>query len=144
MNQFNYLNYAVYMYNDGKEFIARAMKGCFASTAFIEGDKEYSEILGTKFKALFGDDGMISDAQKSHIRRLVSDEEFEKLYAESCEGFKFMDAIINRINELKPTLTREQLLHMQVNMAKLDVYSRLHQDYPEYSVEEFVADIIAE
>lgn len=65
MNQHNYLNYAVYQGADGEEFIARAMKGCFASTAFIEGDKEYADVLGTKFKALFGDDGMVSDAQKS-------------------------------------------------------------------------------
>lgn len=141
MNNHNYLTYAVYSVGD-KDFIARAMKGCFASTAFLQGDAEYSEILGTKFKALFGDDGVIGDTSKHHIRRLASDAEFERLYAESCECFKFLDAVINSVNELYPTLIYAKKLNVQRNLLHLDVYGRLHQSYPEYTVEDFVSDII--
>ena len=85
-----YLNYAVYKNSKGEEYLVKVMGGYFASDAWQKGDSEYSNVVGSKFGGLFGDDGQVSHCNKYSIRRLTSLEEFEKLYADSCLLFKVM------------------------------------------------------
>ena len=89
MDQNHYLNYAVYMTSHG-EYLVKVMGGFFASEAWMKSDEAYADIAGEKFGGIFGDDGKNANCSKYNIRRLASDEEFDKLYASSCKEFKFV------------------------------------------------------
>ena len=89
MDQNHYLNYAVYMTSHG-EYLVKVTEGYFASDAWMKGDGAYINVAGEKFGGIFGDDGKRAHCSKYNIRRLASDEEFDKLYASSCKEFKFV------------------------------------------------------
>lgn len=89
MNQEHYLNYAVY--NNGHEdCLVKVTSGYFASDAWMKGDEAFKGIAGRTFGGIFADDGKVSHCDKSNIRRLNSDEEFENLYQSSCLFFKVL------------------------------------------------------
>lgn len=83
-----YLNFGVYVF--GKKLLFQALPGLFASTAWIEGDKEYNQILGQKFEAITGDDNGSYNLDRNKIRRLKSLEEFNDLLnsENTCESFR--------------------------------------------------------
>lgn len=87
MNQEHYLNYAVYMTSHG-DYLVKVTDGYFASDAWMNGDEAYNDILACKFGGIFGDDGKQAHCDKCKIRRLASDEEFQKLWDSSCTLFK--------------------------------------------------------
>lgn len=87
MNNEHYLNYAVYMTSHG-DYLVKVTGGYFASDAWMKGDDAYADVVGRKFGGIFGDDGKHSYCDKGNIRRLTSDEEFDKLWKSSCPLFK--------------------------------------------------------
>lgn len=99
MNREHYLNYAVYMTANGN-YLVKVEPGYFASDAFMKSDEAYSSVSGSKFGGIFGDDGKRAHCDKREIRRLVSDEEFDRLYAESHLYFKVMILILNMLNKV--------------------------------------------
>lgn len=87
MNEKLYLNYAVY--NNGKQdYLVRVIGGYFASDAWMIGDAEYNDVAGSKFGGIFGDTGKNECCSKWNVRRLSSDEEFEKLLAKAHPALK--------------------------------------------------------
>lgn len=85
-----YLNFGVYTMNNGTKILFEAMTGPFASTAWIEGDAEYNEVLGQKFDAITGDDNKSYSLDRNKIRRLESIQEFMDLLnsENTCEAFR--------------------------------------------------------
>ena len=142
MNQYNYLNFAVWMDSNGKEHLVKARKGYFASDAFIEGDEAFSQILGEKFGGIFGDDGDVATCNRRNIRRLTSDEEFEALYKNTCECFKFLVEFEPKFKEAIRKLPFGKRLRLSCDY-QLSIVAAIHQDYPETTVDELVGLIVA-
>lgn len=77
------------VYNE--EMLFFTVGGSFASDAWITGDQEkYDSVLDTKFSAYTADDGKPYNLARHLIRRVTSQEEFDTLFAKSCENFKFI------------------------------------------------------
>lgn len=83
-----YLNFGVYVF--GKKLLFQALPGMFASTAWIEGDAEYNQILGQKFEAITSDDNDSYNLDRDKIRRLKDYQEFIDLLnsENTCEAFR--------------------------------------------------------
>ena len=83
-----YLNFGIYVF--GKKLLFQALPGPFASTAWIEGDAEYNQILGQKFEAITGDDNDSYNLDRNKIRRLKDYQEFIDLLnsENTCEAFR--------------------------------------------------------
>ena len=84
-----YLNFGIYVFNN-KKLLFQALPGPFASTAWIEGDAEYNQILGQKFEAVTSDDNGSYNLDRNKIRRLKDYQEFiDLLYPKNtCESFR--------------------------------------------------------
>lgn len=87
LNPKRYLNYAVYT-GGSKNCLVIVTSGYFASDAWMKGDTEYNDVLGSKFGGIFGDTGKEECCNKSNIRRLISDEEFENLLTTAHPALK--------------------------------------------------------
>lgn len=85
-----YLNYCVFEASDVKPTLCKVLGGYFASDAWRKGDKEFSEVTGTKFRFLAGDDAKVYVDNKRLVRRLESDEEFEELLKKTDPAFRSM------------------------------------------------------
>ena len=111
MNQEHYLNFAVWNKNVHGQIeptLIKAEKGYFASQAWMISDEAYNDIAGRKFGAIFGDDATYSWVDKSSVRRLTSDEEFEQLYEKSCLSFKVMLKVLGILEEMKHRMVEAQ------------------------------------
>lgn len=116
MNQDHYLNYAVY--NNGKEnYLVKVTGGYFASDAWMKGDEAFKAVLGHTFGGIFADDGKKSQCDKSNVRRLNSDEEFENLYQSSCLFFKVLLKVLELCEVKKATFSD--------HIAKIKAYRRM-------------------
>ena len=116
MNQDHYLNYAVY--NNGKEdYLVKVTSGYFASDAWMKGDEAFNDVAGRKFGGIFADDGKQSQCDKSNVRRLNSDEEFENLYQSSCLFFKVLLKVLELCEAKKATFSD--------HIAKIQAYHRI-------------------
>lgn len=84
-----YLNFGVYIFSD-KKLLFKALPGPFASTAWLESDTEYNQILGQKFEAITSDDNASYNLARNRIRRLKSLEEFNDLLnsENTCDFFR--------------------------------------------------------
>lgn len=142
MNNYNYLNFAVWRDFNGKEYLVKARKGYFASDAFIESDKAFSQIIGEKFGGIFGDDGAVATCSRRNIRRLTSDEEFEDLYAKACECFKFLIEFQKEFDkEVKKLPIKKEII--LCNSWSIDEVRYIHIKRPDCTVEDLVKSIIA-
>lgn len=104
MNREHYLNFAVWNKNVHGQIeptLIKAEKSYFASKAWMISDEAYNKIAGCKFGAIFGDDATHSWVNRSDIRRLTSEEEFEQLYEKSCLYFKVMLKVLDILEGMK-------------------------------------------
>ena len=142
MNQQHYLNYAVYMTSTG-DHLVKVTGGYFASDAWMKGDAEYEQILGDKFGGIFGDDGKCAHCSKYNIRRLASDEEFDKLYASSCKEFKFVLKcldIFERLHNNASDLNRRMRLYQAKCKFEFEtgIIKIILEKYPDLTPEDWV------
>lgn len=142
MNQYNYLNFAVWRDSDGKEHLVKARKGYFASDAFIEGDEAFNQISGEKFGGIFGDDGDVATCNRRNIRRLTSDEEFESLYKNTCECFKFLVDFEPKFKDAIRKLPFGKRIRLDSDY-QVSIVSFIHKEYPETTVDELIESIIS-
>lgn len=106
MNQELYLNYAVYMTSTG-DYLVKVTDGYAASDAWMKGDKEYSDIAGTKFGGIFGDDGKEAHCSKFNVRRLQSDEEFKLLWEQACPRFKQNIVVVDALKKVHAVRSKQ-------------------------------------
>ena len=142
MNQNHYLNYAVYMNQHG-DYLVKVTGGYFASEAFRQSDEAYAEVLGDKFGGIFGDDGKHATCDKRSIRRLASDEEFNKLFESACPAFKFVMKCLDIFKERRAKITDEQgLINLSWARSKFEmetcVLPQMLEKYPDVTPEEYV------
>ena len=111
MNQEHYLNYAVWnkIVNHCIEpTLIKVDDGYFASRAWRISDEAYQQVTGTKFGGIFGDDGTESWVSKFDVRRLTSDEEFERLYEASHIYFKVMMKVLDLLDAKQEQMANYQ------------------------------------
>lgn len=126
--------YAVYI--GGKTIcIMRVDGGSFAANAYRESDEAFHQILGSNFPGLFGDTGEYANAGKSNIRRCESEEEFNKLYSESCDIFKEFDKLYDKLNN------NWDIKLMSWEMIKPNLLE-LRKEYEELPMEKFIETVI--
>ena len=82
-------NFGVVSVND-KDILFYTVGGTFASSAWIKGDKEYNQVLGSKFSAYTADDGLEYNLDRKNIRRVKDDKEFNDLLAQASSDFQFV------------------------------------------------------
>ena len=126
MNQEHYLKFAVWnkkVHGQTEPILIKAEEGYFASQAWKISDEAYNEIVGCKFGAIFGDDATYSWVNKSDVRRLTSDEEFEQLYEKSCLYFKVMLKVLDILEEVK---------HQMIEAQDIDEARQLNWKIPEF------------
>lgn len=121
MNTQHYLNYAVYMTSHG-DYLVKVEGGYFASEAFMKGDKEYNDVAGTKFGGIFGDDGKSANCSKYSIRRLASDEEFDKLWKSSCTRFKQNVIVLNALIKVSKGPRHYEAIREFKSFGGVDLY----------------------
>lgn len=109
--------------------------GSFAVNAYRESDEAFHRIMGSSFPGLFGDTGEYANAGKSNIRRCESEEEFNKLYSESCDIFKEFDKLYDKLNN------NWDINFMTWEMIKPQLLE-LRKEYEDMSIDEFVQTII--
>ena len=109
--------------------------GSFAANAYRESDEAFRRIMGSSFPGLFGDTGEYANAGKSNIRRCESEEEFNKLYSESCDTFKTFDKLYDKLNN------NWDIKLMTWEMIKPNLLE-LRKEYEDVSDDEFVRIII--
>lgn len=90
MRNFEYirLNYALLQMYDGRLLLAKVMDGSFASSAWLKGDEEFSQIVGRKFDVIIGDDCEQYVVDKSAAIRISSMDEFNSHLKNACNLFK--------------------------------------------------------
>jgi hypothetical protein len=126
--------YAVYI--GGKTIcIMRVDGGSFAADAYRESDEAFARIMGSSFPGLFGDTGEYANAGKNNIRRCESEEEFNKLYSESCDIFKAFDKLYDKLNN------NWNIKLMSWEMVKPNLLE-LRKEYEDMPINEFVQIII--
>lgn len=126
--------YAVYI-SDKTTCIMRVDGGSFAADAYRESDEAFRRIMGSSFPGLFGDTGEYANAGKSNIRRCESEEEFNKLYSESCDIFKEFDKLYDKLNN------NWDIKLMTWEMIK-PILLELHKKYEELPMEKFIETVI--
>jgi hypothetical protein len=94
MNKEIYLNFAVYN-KHGIDYLVKVIGGNFASDAWMVSDEEFRKIVGRSFRGLFGDNGECSCCDKSEVRRLVSEDEYNSLRKSACLTFKRMEKTLS-------------------------------------------------
>lgn len=109
--------------------------GSFAADAYRESDEAFRRIMGSSFPGLFGDTGEYANAGKSNIRRCESEEEFNKLYLESCDIFKAFDKLYDKLNN------NWDIKFMTWEMVKPQLLE-LRKEYEELPIDDFVQTII--
>lgn len=126
--------YAVYI-SDKTTCIMRVDGGSFAANAYRESDEAFRRVLGSSFPGLFGDTGEYANAGKSNIRRCESEEEFNKLYSESCDIFKEFDKLYDKFNN-----------NWSINLISWEMIKphllELRKEYEDMPIDEFVQIII--
>lgn len=126
--------YAVYI-SDKTTCIMRVDGGSFAADAYRQSDEAFRQILGSSFPGLFGDTGEYANAGKSNIRRCESEEEFNKLYSESCDIFKEFDKLYDKLNN------NWDIKLMSWEMIKPNLLE-LRKEYEELPMEKFIETVI--
>lgn len=126
--------YAVYI-GDKTICIMRVDGGSFAANAYRESDEAFRRILGSSFPGLFGDTGEYANAGRSNIRRCESEEEFNKLYSESCDIFKEFDKLYDKLNN------NWDIKLMTWEIVKPNLLE-LRKEYEDMPIDEFVKTII--
>lgn len=121
MNQETYLQYGVYKDN----ILFKALGGNFASQAWTESDERFAQIAGTSFQALTADDGKVYNIGKYDIRRLASDEEFERLLKAAHPAFR----IFIKVNDLPMTISKYMKWCMYRDSIAA-VYEACCRDFP--------------
>lgn len=109
--------------------------GSFAVNAYRESDEAFHRIIGSSFLGLFGDTGEYANAGKSNIRRCESEEEFNKLYSESCDIFKEFDKLYDKLNN------NWDINFMTWEMIKPQLLE-LRKEYEDMPIDEFIQTII--
>lgn len=126
--------YAVY--TSDKTICIMRVDGCsFAANAYRESDEAFRRVLGSSFPGLFGDTGEYANAGKSNIRRCESEEEFNKLYSESCDIFKEFDKLYDKLNN------NLDIKLMSWEMVKPNLLE-LRKEYEELPMEKFIEIVI--
>jgi len=144
MNQKHYLNYAVYMTSHG-DYLVKVTDGYFASDAWMKSDEAYADVVGRKFGGIFGDDGKHSYCDKMYIRRLTSDEEFEKLLSSAHPAFKFAMKCLDIFNELLTSGKYDacELYHAESKFEDdTCILPQMLEKYPEITPEQYVKTYI--
>lgn len=126
--------YAVYT-SDKTICIMRVDGGSFAADAYRESDEAFRRIMGSSFPGLFGDTGEYANAGRSNIRRCESEEEFNKLYSESCDIFKEFDKLYDKLNG------NWDIKLMSWEMIKPNLLE-LRKEYEELPMEKFIETVI--
>jgi hypothetical protein len=137
MNKNTYLNYGVYK----DSILFMALGGNFASKAWTESDEAFHQIAGTSFQAVTADDAKIYNIGKYDIRRLNSDEEYEKLLKEAHPAFRIFIKL-----EALPKTIRKSIEWSKYQNTLAAVYNDIRKDYPnepESEVEEAVYNLYA-
>lgn len=125
------------------DYLVKVTGGYFASDAWMKGDKEYFDVAGTKFGGVFGDDGKKAHCDKCHIRRLQSDEEFEKLYESACPEFKFVMKCLDEFERIRKEHTD---LQSQINfyqakakfLMETCILKPMLEKFPDLTPEQYV------
>lgn len=94
-----YLKFAVYN-SSGKDYLVKVMEGYAASDAWMVSDEAFIKVAGRKFFGLFGDDGRCVCCDKGHIRRLISEDEYNSLREAACITFKRMDKALSTMDKV--------------------------------------------
>jgi hypothetical protein len=126
--------YAVYT-SDKTICIMRVDGGSFAADAYRESDEAFRRIMGSSFLGLFGDTGEYANAGRSNIRRCESEEEFNKLYSESCDIFKAFDKLYDKLNN------NWDIKRMTWEMIKPQLLE-LRKKFEDVSTDDFVQIIV--
>lgn len=109
--------------------------GSFAADAYRESNEVFRRIMGSSFPGLFGDTGEYANAGKNNVRRCESEEEFNKLYSESCDIFKAFDKLYDKLNN------NRDIKFMNWEMVKPQLLE-LRKECEDMSIDEFVQSII--
>lgn len=100
MSKNYYFKYAVYT-GTNTTCIMRVDGGSFATDAFMQSDEAFNRIIADTFTGFFGDNGMHANGGRRNVRRFASEEEFNKMYEESCDLFKLVDQILDEVETQK-------------------------------------------
>ena len=122
MKQETYLNYGVYK----NSILFMALEGNFASKAWTESDEAFHQIAGTSFRACTADDGKVYNIGKYDIRRLESDEEFERLWKQAHPAFR----VFCTIEQLPKNTPENYMDWCMYGESIAAVYSKLCKDFP--------------